>query len=129
MADEVATPTMTRPFDERLLDVVTPGDYTLSPDGRTVAWTSYATVDDVGRHFPSDLWLGGIDDEPVRLTVGRSPAWSPDGTQLGFLSDRITPGHQLPYVMTLGGEPRLVATLHGSAESIAWSADGRRVLV
>jgi dipeptidyl aminopeptidase/acylaminoacyl peptidase len=116
-------------FDERLLDVVTPADFALSPDGRTLVWTAYATVDDTGRQFPSDLWQGGLDDEPVTLTAGRQPAWSPDGARLAFLSDRITAGHQLPYVLEPGGEPRLVTTLHGTAESIAWSADGARLLV
>ena len=118
-----------RPFDERLLDVVTPGDFVLSPDGTTLAWTAYATVDDVGRHFPSDLWLGGLDGDPVRLTAGHAAAWSPDGSRLAFLSDRITPGHDLPYVMAPGGSPRLVATLHGSAERVAWSSDGRQLLL
>ena len=104
-----------RPFDEALLDTRTPAEFAVAPDSRTLAFALLATVDDVGRHFPSDLWLGGIEQPPVRLTEGHAPAWSPDGSRLAFLSDRITPGHQLPHVMALDGEPRLVATLHGSA--------------
>ena len=71
---------------------------------------------------------------PMQLTEGswcdQLPVWSSDGARLAFLSDRITPGHQLPYTMTVdGGEPTLAASLVGSAESLAWSSDGTRLLV
>ena len=92
----------TRPFDEALLDTRTPADFAVAPDGRTLAFALLATVDDVGRHFPSDVWLGGLEGSPTRLTEGRAPTWSPDGSRLAFLSDRITPGHDLPYTMATG---------------------------
>ena len=59
-----------------------------------------------------------------------TPAWSPDGARLAFLSDRLHAGHQLPYtVAAAGGELVLAATLVGSCESVAWSSDGGRLLV
>jgi len=127
-----------RPFDEALLDTRTPGEYAVAPDGRTIAVSLQSTVDDVGRHFPSELWIGGLDHGLTRLTDGHAPAWSPDGARLAFLSDRVTPGHNLPYTIDVAagggetsvvGEPRLAATPKGSAESVAWSADGSRLLV
>ena len=118
-----------RPFDEALLDTRSPAQFAVAPDGRTLAFALHATVDDDGRHFRSELWSGGIDGPAVRLTDGHAAAWSPDGTRLAFLSDRITPGHTLPYTLVIGGEPRLAATLHGSAESVAWSRDGTTLLV
>jgi dipeptidyl aminopeptidase/acylaminoacyl peptidase len=158
-----------RPFDEALLDTRTPAEYAVAPDGETIAFALQSTVDDVGRHFPSEIWIGGLDRVPVRLTDGRTPAWSPNGARLAFLSDRITPGHNLPYTIQVAAEPapapmpaseaastsmpanqagstsmpaneaaptsmptdepRLAATLRGSAESLAWSADGDRLLV
>lgn len=126
---------VTRPFDEALLDTRSPAEFAVAPDGRTVAFALQSTVDDVGRHFPSEIWFGRLDRAPERLAEGRTPAWSPDGSQLAFLSDRITPGHNLPYTIEVSEEgtpvvePRLAATLHGSAESVGWSGDGGRLLV
>jgi hypothetical protein len=62
------------PIDERLLDVRTPAQLALTPDGRTLAFALTATVADTGSFVPSDLYLipAGAD-EPVLLTGG---AWS-----------------------------------------------------
>ncbi|MDP9298625.1 MAG: hypothetical protein M3O98_08185 [Actinomycetota bacterium] len=121
------------PTAERLLDVRTPAEIAFSPDGSGAVFALHATVADTGSFVPSDLWLVEGDATPVQLTSGawsdRTPAWSPDGSRLAFLSDRITPGHQLPYTMVPRGEPMLAATLEGSAESVSWSRDGERLLV
>ena len=124
------------PDVELLLDVRTPAELAFSPDGSRVAFALHATVADEGSHVPSDLYVVGAegDDAPAQLTSGawsdRTPVWSHDGSRLAFLSDRITPGHQLPYTMPAdGGEPALAATLVGSAESVAWSGDGTRLLL
>ena len=124
------------PTAELLLDTKTPAELALSPDGSRLVFSLHATVADVGSYVPCDLYVvdtGSVAD-PVQLTDGAFadvlPAWSPDGSRLAFLSDRITSGHQLPYTMpAAGGEPTLAATLTGSAESVAWSGDGRRLLV
>jgi len=122
------------PTAERLLDVRTPAEIAFAPDGSRVAFASHSTVADVGSFVPSDLYVVDLDGvEPVRLTNGawsdRTPMWSPDGSRLAFLSDRITPGHQLPYTMVPGEQPVHVGTFVGSAESLQWSRDGERLLV
>ncbi len=119
-----------------MLDTRTPAELALSSDGSRIAFSLHATVADVGSFVPSDLYVleTGSDAEPRQLTsdawADTAPVWSPDDSRLAFLSDRLTPGHQLPYVMPAdGGEPILAATLRGSGESVAWSADGDRLLV
>ena len=120
------------PTAEVLLSVRTPAELAISPHGSRLAFALHATVADEGLSVPSDVFVVGTEPyaEPLRLTDGATPVWSPDGSRLAFLSDRVTPGHQLPYTMPAeGGEQALAGTLIGSAESVAWSSDGRRLLV
>jgi dipeptidyl aminopeptidase/acylaminoacyl peptidase len=124
------------PTAELLLDVRTPSELAISSDGSQIAFALHATVADHGSFAPSDLYVldARSDATPRRLTKGdhadQIPVWSPDDTRLAFLSDRVTPGHHLPYTMAAdGGEPLLAASLIGSAESLAWSMDGQRLLV
>lgn len=127
-----SAPDLTPPTVDLLLDVRTPAELSFSPDGSRLAFALHATVANEGSFAPSDLYVLDIehDQPPTQLTSGRTPAWSPDGSRLAFLSDRVTPGHQLAYTMTAdGGEPMLAATLVGSAESVMWSSDGGRLLV
>lgn len=114
---------------ERLLALRTPAEITVAPDGETIVFSVHPAAAATGSHLPSELWLLRGEGQATRLTHGSTPVWSPDGERIAFLSDRVTPGHQLPYAMTLDGEPALAATLHGSAEAVAWSADGTGLLV
>ncbi len=124
------------PTAERLLSVRTPEQLALSPDGASIAFALTATVADVGSVPPSDIFLLSRDGSgsPRQLTSGgdssHSPTWSSDGSRLAFLSDRVTPGHHLPYTMSAdGSESVLAATLTGSAESLSWSHDDSMLLV
>ena len=124
------------PTADLLLDTRTPAELAFSASGLRMAFALHATVADEGSFTPSDLYVLDIEPGalPEQFTTGAwadaSPAWSPDDAYLAFLSDRSTPGHQLPYTMPAeGGEPTLAASLRGSAESVAWSSDGGRLLV
>ena len=119
---------------ERLVALRTPAEIAVSPDGetlaslpctrraRTAAPMRPATCTRAGRR------AAGAADE--RRSGDGGPVWSPDGHRLAFLSDHITPGHNLPYTMLVdGGDPTPAATIDGSAEAVLWSADGRKLLV
>jgi len=92
-----------------------------APDGRTVA---FGTT--VGGHTE----IATVGPDGLRQhTRGRgyenlSPSWSPDGRRLAFVSDRL--GQPQIYVMSLGGEPRLVSEYgsRGYSTSPDWSPAG-----
>ena len=127
------------PTAESLLSVRTPAQLALSPHGGSIAFALQATVADVGSFPPSDIYVldrRGADNSqsPTQLTSGgdnsQAPTWSSDGARLAFLSDRVTPGHHLPYTMSADGRDQvLAATLIGSAESVSWSHDDSSLLV
>jgi dipeptidyl aminopeptidase/acylaminoacyl peptidase len=68
--------------------------------------------------------------EPLGGTRGaRLPRWSPDGRTLAFLCDRATPGDHQLHVRDAGGTVRAAPTVEGVIEWLAWSPDGRAVLI
>ena len=129
-------PDLDAPTAELLLDVRTPAELAISPNGSRIVFSLHATVADVGIVLAERPVRGGgrrrdaAHSAHGRCVERQAPAWSPDGSRLAWLSDRITPGHQLTYTMLAdGGEPALAAELAGSAESAAWSSDAGRLLV
>jgi Tol biopolymer transport system component len=108
-------------FDSRrprlVQGIVTP---TLSPNGRTVAFTAL-----------NDLWVMEIGRKPRRITNDTyyevESAWSRDGRYLAYSSDRE--GTQDIYVRDMRtGEERRVTALEDQAEiAPAWSPDGRTI--
>ncbi len=108
------------------------GDPRISPDGRTVAYV-VTRIDKEQNDYRSAIYLAPADrsTQPRRLTSGEkrdgSPRWSPDGTELAFVSNRAGDSSQL-YVLPLGGgEPRRLTNLKESVREPAWSPDGTRL--
>jgi len=142
------------PRPEDLYDLRIPTDLELSPDGRFVAF-SVKTVAPGKDGYRSSLWIVPADGSaPARqLTVGAkndaAPRWSPDGRTIAFLSDRGavlqaggggakagkaeapkeggTQVWLLPFAD--GGEARQLTELPKDIEGLAWSPDGRRLVV
>lgn len=90
-----------------------------SPDGRTLAFA--ATVEGNTELATTDR-SGGIEV----ITHGRrfdslSPTWSPDGRRVAFVSNRLGEPHI--YVMTPGGEPRLLSEYRYGAQGYNTSPD------
>src|SRR5713101_342110 len=105
------------------------GDPKISPDGKWVAF-AVATPDMSANRNASNIWIvstGG--GEAVQLTQsGRdsSPAWSPDGKMIAFLSSRE--GTSQVYVLNMeGGEAHAVTHLSTGADLVKWSPDGKTI--
>lgn len=102
----------------RALGIVRPA---VSPDGRRVAFSALG-----------DIWLMNVGDKPVRLTNDRfldtDPAWSPDGSQLVYSSDRAANGNLDLYVRDLksGAEQRVTDIPYSDGQA-SFSPDGKRL--
>ncbi len=107
----------------------------LSPDGRRIA---LSLLTELG----TDIWIKQLPNGPSsRLTLyagmDRSPAWTPDGRSVTFLSDRPTSGDasqkgsrfnvwEQPADGT--GEPRLLWSKDSPTDAF-WSPDGRWMML
>jgi len=129
---------------------------TLSRDGRSAAWirSTVETVDGVEQRV-GNLWLNRLGEpargqlgdaepakpEPLQLTRGRngmsSPAFSPDGTRIAFLTDRKVPGEegakkvegaQVWMIPTGGGEAYPVTAFDRAVRAFGW-IDGETLVV
>jgi Tol biopolymer transport system component len=115
--------------------VATDWGLALSPDGRRIALTS---LTDLG----TDIWIKQVPTGPVsRLTLyageDRSPAWTPDGRAITFLSDRpistdtTRPVNRFNLWEQLAdgtGEPRLLWGQDGTTDAFR-SPDGRWIML
>ncbi len=105
----------------------------LSPDGSCVIYAVQRVDQETEKKY-SNLWLiptaGG---DAQQFTVGDhtdiKPAWSPDGRQIAFLSNRKDEKQfQLYLIPANGGEARALTQMEGAFERFAWSPDGSRIL-
>lgn len=109
---------------------VTVPDAQIAPDGSRVAYV-LNRIDADADEYRSAVWLIGAEDgEAAQFTAGEkrdvSPRWSPDGSRLAFLSDRM--GRPQIYVMAAGGgEARRITDLADGAGVPVWSPDGSQI--
>lgn len=105
------------------------GSARISPNGE---WVVYAvTHNDLEKEESlTTLWRVNLDNGAIRqLTYSNSnsPEWSPDGTQIAFLSNRN--GKQQVYLLpTNGGEARQMTDFkQGVDGNPVWSPDGQTI--
>lgn len=93
--------------------------------------TRLAFVTRAGQRY--SLWVSDSDGENAKVALASpepiiSPAWSPDGRQLAYVSFEAR--KPVVYVHTVAtGQRRLLANFRGSNSAPAWSPDGSRIAV
>src|SRR5262249_28031638 len=112
-------------------------DAQISPDGSRVAFVVGDSFKSDSKWAKSTIWIvetsGG---EPRQLTAGPRtdslPRWSPDGSQLAFLSDRLKDGQRQVFLLALAGGEAVPLTDISAAiptprglNALQWSPDGR----
>ena len=114
-------------------DLRVPGGLDVSADGTRVAF-------EVGEYPPglntrlTRIWtVETAGSQALPLTHGkhgdRCPRWSPDGTQLAFISrgEGEQDQFQLHLIAATGGDARQVCTLPNGVSTLAWSPDGSKL--
>ncbi len=120
---------------EDTLTIRTPADPQITADGMRIAFT-LADWPQEQTKPRQRIWVVDTDGdgEPRPFTNGpkgdSSPAWSPDGRWLAFISEReeADKGHAQLYLQPAeGGEARRVCVMPNGAASPRWSADGTHI--
>jgi len=124
-ATQKAAPTV-----DQVLSLEQAGSPEISPDGRWVAYTIRETNWE-DNAYETEIWLADVRSGSIRqLTNGKksshSPAWSPDGTKLAFISDR-TDKQQIYVINPQGGEADALTSLEDGVTRFAWSPDGKSI--
>lgn len=113
---------------ERLVDAV------ISPDGMQVACTiATPRMGGSESRYLYHVYTVAVDNGKLRpMSDGEnscySPAFSPDGTTLSYISEQKGDDASQVYIISLPGEePHRVTNAPGGIDSYAWSPDGTRI--
>jgi dipeptidyl aminopeptidase/acylaminoacyl peptidase len=118
------------PTIDQILSLKRAGSPEISPDGTLVAYTVRETNWD-DNAYETEIWVADVRTGSThQLTNGKksslSPAWSPDGTRLAFISDR-TDKRQLYVINPTAGEAAPLTSGEEGVGSFAWSPDGKSI--
>jgi len=118
------------PTVDQILSLKRAGSPEISPDGRWVAYTVRETNWD-DNAYETEIWLadatGGAQRQLTNAKKSsQSPAWSPDGSRLAFVSDR-TDKRQIYVINPQGGEAEAITSLEDGVSNFSWSPDGRTI--
>jgi dipeptidyl aminopeptidase/acylaminoacyl peptidase len=106
----------------------------ISPDGKNVVYTVQRVDRKTEKKYTS-LWVADTGNgESRQFTTGDqhdgSARWSPDGSQIAFLSDRGDKEKpaQIYIIPFTGGEANRLTQIHGVISELSWSPDGKKLL-
>src|SRR5438105_3303908 len=109
------------------------GDFDWSPDGSKFALTVISGENSCQAPFSTNIYTANTDGSGlVRLTndvnvSNSSPTWSPDGSQIAFLSGDGDRGYTNIHVMSADGSNRR-QILSSYSWTAHWSPDGSKIL-
>src|SRR5262249_28780359 len=126
----VAQGAATAPTIDQILSIKRAGSPAISPDGRLVAYTVRETNWDENA-YETEIWMadaatGATHQLTNAKQSSQSPAWSPDGAKLAFISDR-TDKRQIYLIDPRGGEAMPLTSVDDGVGSFAWSPDGKQI--
>jgi len=103
----------------------------LSPDEKQVAFTIKTISEDMKKYY-SHLYVADCrTGESRQYTYGEindhDPVWSPDGSQIAFLSTRNNESG-IYVIPTGGGAEKNIITEDGSFSNLSWTPDGKTLV-
>jgi dipeptidyl aminopeptidase/acylaminoacyl peptidase len=106
----------------------------ISPDGKNIAF-AVQRVDEKTEKKYSNIWLVPTGrGKAKQFTYGdqsdSQPKWSPDGSQIAFVSNRADEKQPQIYIIPVdGGEARKLTDLKGQIGGFEWSPDGKKLVM
>ena len=111
-----------------IYEIVTAGDPQISPDGTRLLFTR-SWAEPAEANSRSAIWISDADGGNQRVFTGdgkrsTSPRWSPDGSQVAFVSDRGGEGNGIFLIPAGDGQAIELARHRGGIAGLAWNPDG-----